>query len=76
MALGSILETIGNTPMVMLNRVTAGKVACQVLAKDERLESVLSAFERGKQITVVEEGRLVGILTKIDVIDFLTGMKN
>jgi cystathionine beta-synthase len=58
-------ETIA--PMINPNVVS--------VTPDERLESVLSAFERGKQITVVEAGRPVGILTKIDVIDYLTGLK-
>lgn len=38
------------------------------------LESVLPAFERGKVIIVVNiEGQPVGMLTKIDLIDYLTG---
>jgi cystathionine beta-synthase len=40
----------------------------------DSLENLLAVFERGKVITVVEAGRPVGILTKIDVIDYLAGM--
>jgi len=35
------------------------------------LEGVLTAFERGKVVIVVEQERPVGILTKIDVIDLV-----
>lgn len=40
----------------------------------DSLESLLSVFERGKVVTVVEDDRPMGILTKIDVIDFLTAL--
>ena len=39
---------------------------------DDSLESVLPAFERGKVIVVTQDGRPVGMLTKIDLIDYLT----
>jgi cystathionine beta-synthase len=35
------------------------------------LESVFSAFERGKVAVITEEGRPVNLLTKIDLIDYL-----
>jgi cystathionine beta-synthase len=37
------------------------------------VESVLTAFERGKVIVVVDDNRPVGILTKIDLIDHMAG---
>lgn len=40
----------------------------------DSLESLLSVFERGKVVTVVEDDRPMAILTKIDVIDFLTAL--
>jgi predicted transcriptional regulator len=40
----------------------------------DSLESLLAVFERGKVIAVVEDGRPVGILTKIDVIEYLAGV--
>lgn len=54
-------ETIA--PMVNPNAMTA--------MLNDRLESVLAAFERGRVITVVDSGMPVGILTKIDIIDYL-----
>ncbi|RPJ47793.1 MAG: pyridoxal-phosphate dependent enzyme [Chloroflexi bacterium] len=57
-------ETI--TPMINPNVVSA--------APGDSLESLLAVFERGKVITVVEDGRPVGILTKIDVIDYLAAL--
>jgi cystathionine beta-synthase len=39
---------------------------------DSSVEQVLAAFERGKVITVTENDRPIGILTKIDLIDYLT----
>lgn len=56
-------ETI--TPMINPNVVS--------VAPEDSLENVLAAFERGRVITVIENDQPVGILTKIDVIDFLTG---
>ncbi|HTP07781.1 MAG TPA: CBS domain-containing protein, partial [Anaerolineae bacterium] len=35
------------------------------------LESVLTNFERGKVVIVVDDGKPVGILTKIDLIDLM-----
>lgn len=55
-------ETI--VPMINPNVVS--------VSPEDRLEAVLDAFGRGKVITVVEDGRPVGILTKIDIIDYLT----
>ncbi len=40
----------------------------------DSLENLLAIFERGRVVTVVEDGRPVGILTKIDVIDLLAGL--
>ncbi len=37
------------------------------------IESILAAFERGKVVIVVGDERPVGILTKIDLIDFVAG---
>ena len=56
-------ETIA--PMVDPNVMSA--------APQDKLERVLAAFERGKVITVTEGERPMGILTKIDVIDYLAG---
>ncbi len=56
-------ETI--TPMINPNVVSA--------APGDSLESMMAVFERGKVITVVEDERPVGILTKIDLIDYLAG---
>ncbi len=56
-------ETIAS--MVNPNVVSAGP--------QDSLESLLAVFERGRVVTVVEDGRPVGILTKIDVIDYLAG---
>lgn len=42
-------------------------------APQDTLESLLAVFERGKVVTVVQDSRPVGILTKIDVIDLLAG---
>jgi len=36
------------------------------------VESVLGVFERGKVIAIAEGDHPVGILTKIDLIDYLT----
>ena len=41
-------------------------------APEQTLEGVLGAFEGGKAITVVEDQNPVGILTKIDLIDYLS----
>ncbi len=43
------------------------------VASSVSVESVLTAFERGKVIVVVEGDRPVGILTKIDLIDYMAG---
>lgn len=40
---------------------------------DSSVQSVLPAFERGKVVIVVDEERPVGMLTKIDLIDYLAG---
>ncbi|HVN53454.1 MAG TPA: cystathionine beta-synthase [Anaerolineaceae bacterium] len=40
---------------------------------DATVASVLTAFERGKIVAVVENDRPVGILSKIDLIDYLAG---
>ncbi len=56
-------ETI--TPMINPNVVS--------VAPSDSLETVLGAFERGRVITVIENDQPVGILTKIDVIDYLAG---
>ena len=37
----------------------------------EKAERALAAFERGRVVAVTDQGRPVGILTKIDLIDFL-----
>jgi cystathionine beta-synthase len=37
----------------------------------EKAERALAAFERGRVVAVTDQGRPVGILTKIDFIDFL-----
>jgi len=55
-------ETIA--PMVNPNIVTVQPQAS--------VESVLGAFERGKVIAIAEGDHPVGILTKIDLIDYLT----
>jgi len=55
-------ETI--EPIVNPNLVT--------VTPQDSVEHVLSAFERGKVIGVVEGERLVGMITKIDLIDYLT----
>jgi predicted transcriptional regulator len=39
---------------------------------EDRIEQVMPAFERGKFVVVVQDEKPVGILTKIDIIDFLT----
>ena len=54
-------ETIA--PIVNPNAVTVNTTAS--------LESVLTNFERGKVVIVVDEGKPVGILTKIDLIDLM-----
>jgi len=44
---------------------------------DSSIEKVLPAFERGKVVIVINnEGQPVGMLTKIDLIDYLTGKIN
>ena len=43
------------------------------VASDASVESILTAFERGRVIIVVDDDRPVGILTKIDLIDFVAG---
>ncbi|HML39274.1 MAG TPA: pyridoxal-phosphate dependent enzyme [Bellilinea sp.] len=41
---------------------------------DASIESVLPSFDRGKVVVITDnEGRPVGMLTKIDLIDYLTG---
>ena len=40
------------------------------------IESVLNAFERGKVVVVTQDNLPVGILTKIDLIDYLTAAMN
>ena len=54
-------ETIA--PIVNPNVVTVNTTAS--------LEGVLTNFERGKVVIVVDEGKPVGILTKIDLIDLM-----
>jgi len=56
-------ETIAS--MINPNAISVGP--------ESSLESVLSVFERGRVILVVEDERPIGIITKIDVIDYLTG---
>ncbi len=43
------------------------------VSPDTAVENVLAAFERGKAVVVVDADRPVGILTKIDLIDYMTG---
>lgn len=56
-------ETIAS--MINPNAISVGP--------ESSLESVLSVFERGRVILVVEDERPIGIITKIDVIDYLAG---
>ena len=56
-------ETI--SPMVNPDVMTA--------SPNDRLQSVLGGLERGRNLIVTEDGRPVGILTKIDIIDYLAG---
>ena len=56
-------ETIA--PMINPNILT--------VSPDASLESLLPAFERGRVVVVVQNGQAKGILTKIDLIDYLTG---
>ena len=56
-------ETI--SPMVNPDVMTA--------SPGDRLQSVLGGLERGRNLIVIEDGRPVGILTKIDIIDYLAG---
>jgi len=56
-------ETIA--PMVNPNVTT--------VPSDVSVENVLTAFERGKAVVVVDGDRPVGILTKIDLIDYMAG---
>ena len=56
-------ETIA--PMVNPNVTT--------VPSDVSVENVLTAFERGKAVVVVDDDRPVGILTKIDLIDYMAG---
>lgn len=56
-------ETIAS--MINPNAVSVGP--------ESSLESVLGVFEHGRVIMVVEDDRPIGIITKIDVIDYLTG---
>lgn len=46
------------------------------VSPEESLEKILPFLERGRVITVTEENRPVGILTKIDLIDYLTSQMN
>lgn len=39
----------------------------------ESVETAMAAFERGKFVVVTEQDRPVGILTKIDIVDYLAG---
>jgi cystathionine beta-synthase len=39
---------------------------------EDKLDKVLPAFERGKVVIVTQNGQPVGMLTKIDLIDYLT----
>lgn len=81
--LNNILETLGNTPLVRLHSVTRG-VAPEVLAKDmataaidEPLEVVMNLLSAGADVVLVtpppgeEGGGVLGILTKIDVLDYI-----
>jgi cystathionine beta-synthase len=56
-------ETIG--PFVNPNIIT--------VSRETSVQKVSAAFEQGKVAAVTEEGRLVGMLTKIDLIDYLYG---
>lgn len=59
-------ETIAS--MINPNAISVGP--------ESSLESVLSVFERGRVILVVEDERPIGIITKIDVIDYLAGQSS
>ncbi len=54
-------ETIG--PLVNPNIIT--------VSRETSVQNVSAAFEQGKVAAVTEDGRLVGMLTKIDLIDYL-----
>jgi cystathionine beta-synthase len=56
-------ETIG--PLVNPNIIT--------VSRETSIQNVSTAFEQGKVAAVTEDGRLVGMLTKIDLIDYLYG---
>jgi cystathionine beta-synthase len=56
-------ETI--TPMINPNVIS--------VSPEDSLDSVLAVIERGRVVTVLQDGQPVGILTKIDLIDYLTG---
>jgi cystathionine beta-synthase len=56
-------ESIG--PLVNPNIIT--------VSRDTRVQNVLQAFEAGKVAAITEDGKLVGMLTKIDLIDYLYG---
>lgn len=40
--------------------------------EDETVETILPTLEAGRVVVVTAESQLVGILTKIDLIDYLT----
>jgi cystathionine beta-synthase len=42
------------------------------VAVDTRINAVLNNFEKGKEVVVTQDDKPVGILTKIDLIDYLT----
>jgi cystathionine beta-synthase len=54
-------ETIG--PLVNPNIIT--------VSRETSVQNVSAAFEQGKVAAVTEDGRLIGMLTKIDLIDYL-----
>jgi cystathionine beta-synthase len=59
-------ETIG--PLLNPNIIS--------VSRDTRVQNVLAAFEAGKVAAITEDGKLVGMLTKIDLIDYLYGRES
>jgi cystathionine beta-synthase len=43
------------------------------IGTDTRLESLMSVFTTRRVVIVVEDKKVVGIITKIDLLDFLAG---
>ena len=64
----NILGAIGKTPLIWLVQN-----ARAVYPPESTLDECMPSLTEGHALLIVESGRLVGILTKTDVLDYVAG---